>query len=521
MHENNEVKSIRLDEIIPNRLQPRTEFDNEKLKELANSIKQHGIINPLILRQIGDQYEIVAGERRYRASKLIGLEEVPAIIIKVNDKTSAELAVLENIQRENLSAIEEAKSYRKLIDLEGITQEQLAEKLGKSQGAISNKMRLLNLCDEVQDALAKNKISERHARSLLQLKNIDDQRELLDRIIKDKLNVKMTEAEVKKKIDNPPVNSEKNDMQINNSISSNISDNIYGNDIVSIEDLNKKEIEKEDIIMNEENLNVNPTVVTNPTTEPINNEINTGAPAFGERFFPSLEDQPTNLNMNNVFDNTQPAQEPIAPQVDIPQPVQPMMENLVENVAETPIVEQPAGVTQNIEPATQPNIPMFVTNSSNVPKMDLSTDSFTVAEPNIPSVVENPVKPPFGVPIPTMSQPQGNETSIEPSIPNPLPPVDIPQPVIPTPQETITTPLAPPPVVETSPQVDIPQPVQPMMEMNSSIPEVPQPSQTGDVLAAMNAIKNLALSIQSIGYKATINEENEQDKYRITIELQK
>ena len=518
MHENNEVKSIRLDEIIPNRLQPRTEFDNVKLNELANSIKQHGIINPLILRQIGNQYEIVAGERRYRASKLLGIETIPARIIDADDNTSAQIAIIENIQRENLSVIEEARAYRKLLDVCGINQTQLAKKLDKSEESITSKMRLLSLCDEVQESLIHNKITELHARALLQLKNIDDQRELLDKILEQKLSVKQTESEIKKMHENSTKNYEKISMQISPDIRSNINENIYGNDIVSIDDLNKKEIEKEDNSMNEQNLNVNPTVVTNPTTEAMNNEQNTGAttPAFGERFFPSLEDQPTNINMNNVFDtNTQmQPQEVNSPVVETPQPVQPMMENLVENKADPNVVPQPISPTPNMESVAQPNIPTFVTNRDSIPPVEAPIESF------VPPVTELPqenVSAPFVSPVETIPNQIVDTPTVQPPIENPIPPVDIPQPVIQTPQEEYVTPIAQPPVVESA-SVDI---AQPMMNMPETTTEEQQPSQTGDVLSAMNAIKNLALSIQSIGYRASINEENETDKYRITIELQK
>ena len=186
---------IPVEDILPNRFQPRLAFDEKELNELAASISKYGIIQPIVLRNIGDKYEIIAGERRFKASQIAGLTKVPAIINNTDDNTSAEIALLENLQRKNLTPIEEAQSYRKLID-RGFTQEEIASKLGVSQSSIANKMRLLNLPKKVQDALLYGKISERHARSLLSLNNIDLQLNLLGRIIDERLTVKQKEEEI-------------------------------------------------------------------------------------------------------------------------------------------------------------------------------------------------------------------------------------------------------------------------------------------------------------------------------------
>ena len=188
-----EIVEISLDDIIPNRFQPRLSFDEDALNELAKSIRQYGIIQPLVLRKVGNKYEIIAGERRYKASFIAGLTKVPAVIIDLNDNESAEVAIVENIQRRNLSAIEEAKSYKKLLDRGYLTQEELATRMGKTQGAISNKLRLLNLSNEVQNALLNNEISERHARSLLKIEDEDKQIEVLHRIINERLTVRDTD----------------------------------------------------------------------------------------------------------------------------------------------------------------------------------------------------------------------------------------------------------------------------------------------------------------------------------------
>lgn len=196
---NKEVQSISIEDIIPNRFQPRLAFGERELNELSASIKQHGIISPLLLRRVGEKFEIIAGERRYKAATMAGLNNVPAIILETDDNTSAEIAIIENIQRKDLTAIEEAQSYKKLLD-KGNTQEMIAKKLGIAQSTIANKLRLLALPEEVQEALLNNKISERHARSLLRLNSVEKQIELLNKIVNEKLTVRETEEEIDKQL---------------------------------------------------------------------------------------------------------------------------------------------------------------------------------------------------------------------------------------------------------------------------------------------------------------------------------
>lgn len=198
----NKVTNILVDDIIPNRFQPRLRFEEKDLIELSESIKLHGIIQPIVVRKINDKYEIIAGERRYKASQIAGLKEVPTIIIEADDNKSAELAVIENLQRKDLTAIEEAKSFKKLLDRGYTTQEELAKRMGVSQSAISNKLRLLNLPEEVQNALLESRISERHARSLLSLKSPSQQITMLDKIINNRLTVKQTDKEIAEMLGN-------------------------------------------------------------------------------------------------------------------------------------------------------------------------------------------------------------------------------------------------------------------------------------------------------------------------------
>lgn len=196
-----EVKKISVQEIVPNRFQPRTVFADEKIEELSLTIRTHGIIQPIVVRQVDGRYEIIAGERRYRAVQKLGWETIPAIVKDFNDTETASVALIENLQREELSAIEEAVAYAKLLELHDLTQEALAQRLGKGQSTIANKLRLLKLPKEVQDALLQKKITERHARALIPLKKPDPQITLLSEIIEKQLNVKQTEDRVVKMLE--------------------------------------------------------------------------------------------------------------------------------------------------------------------------------------------------------------------------------------------------------------------------------------------------------------------------------
>ena len=197
MGNENEVVYLYLDDIIPNRFQPREVFEDQALKELALSIKEHGVIQPIIVRRIGSKYEIIAGERRYKASTMVGLTKIPAIVKNMDDKESSKVALIENLQRKDLTPIEEARTYQKILDLDDLTQEDLAKTMGKSQSAVSNKLRLLSLPEEVQEALLHEEISERHARSLLNLSDPQKQVELLRRVISSRMTVRELDKEIK------------------------------------------------------------------------------------------------------------------------------------------------------------------------------------------------------------------------------------------------------------------------------------------------------------------------------------
>ncbi len=191
-----EVRNIPVSVIRTNRYQPRLEFNEENLNELANSIREHGLIQPITVRQIDEGYEIIAGERRFRACKILGYIEVPCIVMSRDEIQTAQMALVENIQRENLSAIEEAKAYVEIIRQADCTQEELAIKMGKTQSTVANKIRLLNLPEEIQNAISSKEITERHARAILSAKK-EDRMEVFETIMKKGLNVNQSEHYIK------------------------------------------------------------------------------------------------------------------------------------------------------------------------------------------------------------------------------------------------------------------------------------------------------------------------------------
>jgi len=190
----NEVVNIPIDAIKPNPYQPRKNFSDESLKELTESIRNYGVLQPIIVRRVGKtNFEIIAGERRWRASKIAGLKEIPAIIRDAKETETAIMALIENLQRENLSFIEEAEGYRLLIEEHGLTQEQLAERIGKSQSTIANKIRILKIPPDILKIISQENLTERHARALLKLPDEEMQRDVLKKVIEKGLNVRQTE----------------------------------------------------------------------------------------------------------------------------------------------------------------------------------------------------------------------------------------------------------------------------------------------------------------------------------------
>ena len=188
-----EITNVKISELRSNPYQPRQVFNEEALQELSDSIKQHGVFQPIIIKKSIKGYEIIAGERRVKASAMAGLEEIPAIIRDFTDEEMMEIALLENLQRENLNPIEESRAYKKLIEALNITQEELAKKLGKSRSYITNMIGLQNLPQPIQGLISENKISMGHARVLSKLENENQQQELVEKIINDGMSVRELE----------------------------------------------------------------------------------------------------------------------------------------------------------------------------------------------------------------------------------------------------------------------------------------------------------------------------------------
>lgn len=280
MYESGKLAVINIDDIFPNRFQPRLKFDEEKLSELSDSIRKYGVIQPIVVRPVNGKYEIIAGERRYKASVTAGRATIPAVIVNLSDRDSEEIALLENIQRQQLSPIEEAVSYKRILDMGYITQDELAKKLGKAQSTIANKVRLLNLDDEVQEALLENKISERHARSLLRLSDKADQVMMLHRIINERLTVKMTDNEIAKLKEEKNKQVNKQVQTDNNNIESLFGDEERGSNMMDIDkimreaqDINAPASEKKDLsglMKQDANTPVSPIITSEePKQEPV------------------------------------------------------------------------------------------------------------------------------------------------------------------------------------------------------------------------------------------------------------
>ena len=223
------VELISMDKISPNRHQPRKAFDQKSLKELSSSIKSYGLIQPISLRmKDSGHYEIIAGERRFRAAQLAGMKEIPSIVMDMADKDSSAIALIENLQREDLNALEEAEAYLNLMIVYGVNQSELGKKIGKRQSTIANKLRLLKLQEDIKDKLRDGSLTERHCRGLLKLKDESLQRRIAKRILKKNLNV----AETDKLVDDIiKKRNEKKENKPNRTVKNYINYKIYVNNI--------------------------------------------------------------------------------------------------------------------------------------------------------------------------------------------------------------------------------------------------------------------------------------------------
>lgn len=197
------ITSVRINDVEPNREQPRKQFSQEELEALSDSIVKYGVISPITVRRVGERYVIIAGERRWRAARMAGLSEIPVIIISADDKKAAEIALVENIQRSDLNPVEEAQAYAALIDQYGLTQEEVAEQIGKSRSSVTNSLRLLDLPDAVLSMLAAGKLSSGHAKVLLGIKDGEKLKTAAEKVAELELSVRETEKLVKSLLAEP------------------------------------------------------------------------------------------------------------------------------------------------------------------------------------------------------------------------------------------------------------------------------------------------------------------------------
>lgn len=197
------ITSVRINDVEPNREQPRKQFSQEELEALSDSIVKYGVISPITVRRVGERYVIIAGERRWRAARMAGLSEIPVIIISADDKKAAEIALVENIQRSDLNPVEEAQAYAALIDQYGLTQEEVAEQIGKSRSSVTNSLRLLDLPDAVLSMLAAGKLSSGHAKVLLGIKDGEKLKAAAEKVAEGELSVRETEKLVKSLLAEP------------------------------------------------------------------------------------------------------------------------------------------------------------------------------------------------------------------------------------------------------------------------------------------------------------------------------
>ncbi len=406
----NEIMYINLDDIIPNRFQPREVFDEDALNKLADSIRQHGVIEPILVRPVSNKYEIVAGERRYKASVIAGLTNIPAIVRKLDDKESSIVAFIENEHRSDVSAIEEARTMERILKNNNMTQEELAKELGVNQSTIANKIRLLNLPFEVQDALMHNKISERHARSLLSIKDEEKQIELLNRIIERKMTVRELDSEIKSMNENNNnINSFNNNPTIQNVANNDLFGNYLSNHETEIESTPVNNAPSDDGFMsflnNYDNNNPLPAEEPAPAAPEVpgtdddfmkflnNYDINNPTPVE-EANAPSTETPGDDGFMNylNNYDNNNPlpAEEPVAPAPQTPNNNSDFM-NFLNNYNNT-TPEEPATTTNN-------GMDSYLNDNNDIPlpnefspdniDMDLYNDYDDTQDDEIPSVTSN------------------------------------------------------------------------------------------------------------------------------------
>ena len=379
MDENGKFVELNINDILPNRFQPRIYFNEKKLNELATSIDKHGVIQPIIVRPVNNKYEIISGERRYKASKLANKATIPAIIRVLSDRDSEEIALLENVQRQDLTPIEEAVSYKRILDSGYMTQEELAKKIGKSQPTIANKVRLLNLDDTVQEALLYGKISERHARSLLKLTNRVMQRNILNIIINERLTVRRADEEIAKELKNINQESPVNKIQTNVEPPANvlktsgIAENLFEEEIPKQErkegfmDIDKIMREAKDINTEEKQTDISQLMNQEPSMKPEPNVLNQAAP-MPQMLQENRNSQPL-VNDDNKFVHYIPTeQEPVKPQTA--KQTTGVSFNSIFNSTPADLVPNTKPMTQEVSSVSPENKSTAEPNISSTPKVE-------------------------------------------------------------------------------------------------------------------------------------------------------
>ncbi len=479
-----EIFEISLTDIIPNRFQPREMFDDASLQELAQSIREHGVIQPIIVRKVGDKYEIIAGERRFRASQLAGKETIPALVRDIDDRETAKIALLENLQRSNLTPIEEAKTYQTILKLDNITQEELAQNLGKSQSTIANKLRLLTLAEEVQTALLNSEISERHARSLLSL-DTQMQTDLLKRIINEKLTVRQLDEEIMKLTGKMPEVIETPEETENKNSNLNMNEN---NNPVIAPTISQGSAE--------ENINKQEQVANIPS-KPENNLL------------PNIDEQKSNQSIEN---SVQP--------VVTPQNSQSLDANRAE---EKPVENKNVEVNNSNEPLNNIS-PM----NNNLNKLEQTQENVqnnvTIPESNVnesTNINEESQSLPNETNIPEENAPESEANNQEEQN---KPEINDSQNIEESANEIIQIPSIE--KTEEPKQVSKPTNIFDQFRVPSDEKEEPEEKQEqfNDVYDLRFAINNFRQAIQNtekFGFKVTSNEYDSENKYQIVIEIDK
>lgn len=538
-----QIQILNIDDILPNRFQPRIKFNEQAINELADSIKLHGVIQPIVVRKISDKYEIIAGERRYKASILAGKTTIPAIITSLDDKNSAEVALIENVQRQDLTPIEEAISYKKILDMGYISQEALGEKLGKKQSTIANKLRLLNLNDEVQEALMENKISERHARSLLKL-NGEQQIMMLNRIISERMTVRKTDEEIEKLLNNS--SSEDTGIQ-------------KVEEIKGENDMNNNDVLKEFNIPTEPIVDTESPTIVFEDEESVNETNN----------IPQQPVENSSINVNPGFMDIDKIEKEAVDIVSEPLPTA-NMDDLLK-VEQSPVsvmeqVTQPLPSEETINPVSGGKFfNMFNFNNqeenenfvSNLEDKQVNMD-FGETTLNTPNIFENTMKTSETQPVANNQNIFGNEINTQSSIENSNIVDNIEtttdEYAFPTPKPISSEPLEPINNQENSDGImNFTSPVQPFNlnddeeftnsnmsspisnnyvvgndvtfdengEIEVSLPSTNQKFVTADMKTVINTIRDCAATIEKYGFKIDTEEIDLENIYQVTFKIDK